>query len=302
MNEGLQALALAGRLRTSGESADPLAFATEPGMQIAFIGGGNMAAALVGGLLARGAAPASIRVVEPLAAQREVLHARFGVAAFERAGADALAGADLVVLAVKPQQMREAVAPLQPLLRDALVVSVAAGIRASDLSRWLGGHRRVVRAMPNTPALIGMGVTGLAALPGTGQADRETAERALGAVGPTVWVDDESLLDAVTAVSGSGPAYVFLFMEAMQQAARALGLDARQARELVLNTFAGAAQLALRADEPPATLRERVTSRGGTTAAALAVMEAGDLRGLVERAIAAAHRRGVEMGDEFGSA
>ncbi|MEB2335816.1 MAG: pyrroline-5-carboxylate reductase [Burkholderiales bacterium] len=271
-------------------------------MQIAFIGGGNMAAALVGGLLARGTAPAAIRMVEPLAAQREQLHTRFGVAAFEHAGAAALAGADLVVLAVKPQQMREAVAPLQPLVGDALVVSVAAGIRARDLSRWLGGHRRVVRAMPNTPALIGMGVTGLAALPGTGAADRATAERVLGAVGPTVWVDDESLLDAVTAVSGSGPAYVFLFMEAMQQAALGLGLDARQARDLVLNTFAGAAQLALRSDEPPAALRERVTSRGGTTAAALAVMEAGDLRGLVGRAIDAAHRRGVEMGDEFGGA
>lgn len=146
-------------------------------MQITFIGGGNMAAALIGGLLARGAAPASIRVVEPVAAQREALHARFGVAAFERASAQALADVDLVVLAVKPQQMREAVAALQPLLRDALVVSVAAGIRMSDLSRWLGGHQRIVRAMPNTPALIGMGVTGLAALPGTRPADRETADR-----------------------------------------------------------------------------------------------------------------------------
>lgn len=271
-------------------------------MQITFIGGGNMAAALIGGLLARGAAPASIRVVEPVAAQREALHARFGVAAFERASALALADVDLVVLAVKPQQMREAVAALQPLLRDALVVSVAAGIRMSDLSRWLGGHQRIVRAMPNTPALIGMGVTGLAALPGTRPADRETADRMLGAVGPTVWVDAEPLLDAVTAISGSGPAYAFLFMEAMQDAALAMGLDARQARNLVLHTFAGAAQLALRSDEDPARLRERVTSRGGTTAAALAVMEEGDLRGLVGRAIEAAYRRGMEMGDEFGEA
>ena len=269
-------------------------------MQIGFIGGGNMAAAVVGGFLARGAAAGSIRVVEPLAAQREALRARFGVATFDRAGPDALANADLVVLAVKPQQMREAVAPLAALLRDALVVSVAAGIRAQDLSRWLGGHRRIVRAMPNTPALIGMGVTGLAALPGTSEADRDTAGRVLGAVGPTVWVDDESMLDAVTAVSGSGPAYVFLFMEAVQEAALALGLDARQARELTLNTFAGAAQLALRSDDPPATLRERVTSKGGTTAAALAVMEAGGLRKLVGQALEAAHRRSVELGDEFG--
>ena len=269
-------------------------------MQIGFIGGGNMAAALVGGLLARGTAARSIRVVEPLAAQREALRARFGVATFDRAGPDALANADLVVLAVKPQQMREAVAPLASLLRDALVVSVAAGIRAHDLSRWLGGHRRIVRAMPNTPALIGMGVTGLAALPGTSEADRDTAGRVLGAVGPTVWVDDESMLDAVTAVSGSGPAYVFLFMEAVQEAALALGLDARQARELTLNTFAGAAQLALRSDDPPATLRERVTSTGGPTAAALAVMEAGGLRKLVGQALEAAQRRSAEMGDEFG--
>lgn len=269
-------------------------------MQIGFIGGGNMAAALIGGLLARGTPPASIRVVEPAAAQRESLRSRFDVATFESATREALAGSDLVVVAVKPQQLREAVAALAPLVRDALVVSVAAGIRAHDLSRWLGGHRRIVRAMPNTPALIGQGVTGLAALPGTSAADRVTAERALGAVGQTIWVDDESLLDAVTAVSGSGPAYVFLFMEAMQDAAIALGLDAGQARELTLHTVAGAAQLALRAEEPPATLRERVTSKGGTTAAALAVMESGGLRTLVAQALAAAHRRSVEMGDEFG--
>src|SRR5690606_7462954 len=171
---------------------------------------------------------------------------------------------------------------------------------ASDLSRWLGGHRRIVRAMPNTPALIGMGVTGLAALSGTGEADRQTAERVLAAVGPTVWVSDESLLDAVTAVSGSGPAYVFLFIEALQDAALGLGLDARQSRELALHTVAGAAQLALRSDEAPATLRERVTSKGGTTAAALAVMEAGGLRTLVANAVQAACRRSVEMGEEFG--
>src|SRR5690606_29195683 len=154
-------------------------------------GGGNMAAALVGGLIARGTPAASVRVVEPVAAQREALRTRFRVETFEAAGEAALAGVDLAVIAVKPQQMRAAVAPLAPLLHDALVVSVAAGIRARDLSRWLGGHRRIVRAMPNTPALIGMGVTGLAALPGTGKTDREMAERVLGAVGPTVWVDDE---------------------------------------------------------------------------------------------------------------
>ncbi len=269
-------------------------------MQIGFIGGGNMAAALIGGLLARGTPPASIRVVEPMAAQRESLRTRFGIATFEHAGPDALAGTELAVIAVKPQQMREAVEPLAQLLRDALVVSVAAGIRAGDLSRWLGGHSRIVRTMPNMPALIGMGVTALAALPGASAGDREIAEQVLGAVGPTVWVGDEAQLDAVTAVSGSGPAYVFLFMEAMQEAALALGLDPQQARTLTLHTVAGAAQLALRSDEPPATLRERVTSKGGTTAAALDVMEAGGLRALLARALAAAQRRSVEMGDEFG--
>ncbi|MCL4184562.1 MAG: pyrroline-5-carboxylate reductase [Burkholderiaceae bacterium] len=269
-------------------------------MQITFIGGGNMAAALIGGMIARGTPAASVRVIEPVQAQRDALHRRFGVSTFAQAHREALGGADLVVVAVKPQQMREALMPLATLVRDALVVSVAAGIRARDMSRWLGGHRRIVRAMPNTPALIGMGVTGLAALAGVDEADRATAEHALGAVGPTVWVDDESLLDAVTAVSGSGPAYVFLLMEAMQEAALALGLDAAQARTLTLNTVAGAAQLALRSDEPPATLRERVTSKGGTTAAALAVLEAGGLRDLMARALAAAQRRSVEMGDEFG--
>ncbi len=269
-------------------------------MQITFIGGGNMAAALIGGMIARGTPAASVRVIEPAQGQRDALHLRFGVTAFAQAGQDALGGADLVIVAVKPQQMREALAPLGTLVRDALVVSVAAGIRARDMSRWLGGHRRIVRAMPNTPALIGMGVTGLAALAGLGETDRATAEHALGAVGATVWVDDESLLDAVTALSGSGPAYVFLLMEAMQQAALGLGLDAGQARTLTLNTVAGAAQLALRSDEAPATLRERVTSKGGTTAAALAVLEAGGLRELMARALAAAQHRSVEMGDEFG--
>ena len=268
-------------------------------MKILFLGGGNMANALIGGMLRQGFAAADIHVVDPGSEARERLAASYTV----NCHADAKTAPDapdVLILAVKPQQMREAVAPLAALLRDALVVSVAAGIRAHDLSRWLGGHRRIVRAMPNTPALIGMGVTGLAALPGTSEADRDTAGRVLGAVGPTVWVDDESMLDAVTAVSGSGPAYVFLFMEAVQEAALALGLDARQARELTLNTFAGAAQLALRSDDPPATLRERVTSKGGTTAAALAVMEAGGLRKLVGQALSAAQRRSVELGDEFG--
>jgi pyrroline-5-carboxylate reductase len=197
--------------------------------------------------------------------------------------------------------MREAATALAPLLRDQLVISVAAGIRAADLSRWLGGHARIVRSMPNTPALVGEGVTGLAALPGLPQADRDTADTILRAVGQTVWVEHEGLLDAVTAVSGSGPAYVFYFMESMHRAALALGLDDDQARRLTLATFAGAARLAASSDEPPAVLRERVTSKGGTTAAALAVLgERGVQQDIVD-ALAAACRRSVEMGDEFGS-
>lgn len=269
-------------------------------MRIGFIGGGNMASALIGGLLARGVASDALVVVEPVAAQRDALRERFGVATLAQADAGSLRHCDVCVLAVKPQQMRAAVAGLHDALAHSLVVSVAAGIRAADLSRWLGGHRRIVRAMPNTPALIGRGVTGLAALPGLADADRDLAARLLSAVGVTVWVDDESRLDAVTAVSGSGPAYVFLLVEAMQASARALGLDEDQARTLTRHTVAGAAELALHSDEPASTLRERVTSPGGTTAAALAVLEAGGFRSLFVDALAAAARRGSEMGDEFG--
>jgi len=211
-----------------------------------------------------------------------------------------LRGSALSVLAVKPQQMRAAIEGLGAALSEALVVSIAAGIRSADVSRWLDGHRRIVRAMPNTPALIGRGVTGLFAVEGLAEVDRDLAARTLSAVGEVVWVDAESALDAVTAVSGSGPAYVFLMMEAMQHAACALGLDERQARALVLNTFAGASELALRSDEPIALLRERVTSKGGTTAAALDVFEASPLRAVFVDALRAAQRRGAQLGKEFG--
>ncbi|MCM5570011.1 pyrroline-5-carboxylate reductase [Burkholderiaceae bacterium FT117] len=269
-------------------------------MKMLFVGGGNMAAALIGGLIARGTAAADILVVDPSEAQRDSLGARFGVTGLAAIDAEAVASAGLIVLAVKPQQMREAAAALAPAIGGQLVVSVAAGIRAADLSRWLGGHRRIVRAMPNTPALIGLGVTGLAAPSELASGDRSLAERVLGAVGTTVWVDDESKLDAVTAISGSGPAYVFLFIEALEAAAERLGLSPTQARALAQGTVSGAAQLAAQSTEPPATLRERVTSKGGTTAAALAELEAADLRGLIAHATQAAQRRSVELGDEFG--
>lgn len=269
-------------------------------MKIAFIGGGNMATALIGGLIGRDTDPDSVYVVEPSALRRETLREQFGVHTLESADPDALAGTGLCLLAVKPQQMRAAVDGLRQTLSDALVISIAAGIRSVDLSRWLGGHQRIVRAMPNTPALISRGVTGLFALDAVTEADRDLATRSLAGVGQVVWVDQEAALDVVTAVSGSGPAYVFLMMEAMQDGARELGLDERQARQLVLHTFAGAAELALQSDDPVPLLRDRVTSRGGTTAAALAVFEASPLRATFVDALRAARGRSVELGDEFG--
>lgn len=268
--------------------------------RIVFVGGGNMAAALIGGLLARGTPPATLAAIDPSAAQRDALAARFGIVVHAAADAAAM-DAEVIVLAVKPQQMREAVAAIAPWVANRLLLSVAAGVRAADLSRWLGGHPRIVRTMPNTPALVGLGATGLAVLPGVGADDRARAEAILAAVGRTVWVDDESALDAVTALSGSGPAYVFRMIEAMVDGGVALGLTREQAHTLALQTVVGAAQLADRSGEPPSVLRERVTSRGGTTAAALAVFEAGDLGGLVARAMRAACARSEELGREFGA-
>jgi pyrroline-5-carboxylate reductase len=267
--------------------------------RIVFIGGGNMAGALIGGLIARGAPAASLAAVDPSAAQRESLVARFGIATHAAADATALS-AEVVVLAVKPQQMREAIAAVAPLIASQLVLSVAAGVRATDLSRWLGGYRRIIRTMPNTPAMVGLGATGLAALPGADAADRRRAEGIMQAVGTTVWVDDEARLDAVTALSGSGPAYVFRFIESMIAGGVALGLTPAQAHALTLQTVRGAAELAVRSDEPPSLLRERVTSKGGTTAAALAVLDARGLPGIVADAMAAANTRSEELGQEFG--
>jgi pyrroline-5-carboxylate reductase len=269
-------------------------------VRLVFVGGGNMAAALIGGLLGRGARADRLAAIDPSEAQRAALAGRFGIATHAGASADALAG-DVIVLAVKPQQMREAVAALAPHLHGQLLLSVAAGVRAEDLSRWLGGHRRIVRTMPNTPALLGLGATGLAALPGLSPADRALAETIVGAVGIAVWVDDESKLDAVTALSGSGPAYVLRFIESMIEGGVALGLSDEQARRLALQTALGAATLASSADEPLSVLRERVTSRGGTTAAGLAVLDERALPSVVAEAMAAACRRAEALGREFGA-
>jgi len=268
-------------------------------VKIAFIGGGNMASALIGGLIARGTRRAAICVIEPVPVARRRLAARFKVHTSAALDARALA-ADTVVLAVKPQDMRAAAAPLLGKLGARLVISVAAGIRLRDLARWLGGHAKLIRCMPNTPALIGAGIAGLYAPPGIKAAERRSAEHILGAVGKVVWVKDEALLDPVTAVSASGPAYVFWFIEQLALAGQGLGLAPEVAQELALQTVLGSAQLAAGSKEPPAVLRERVTSKGGTTAAALRVFEEEGLAERFRRAVAAASRRGSEMGDELG--
>ena len=272
-------------------------------MKIAFVGGGNMAAALIAGLAGKVTPGANIHVVDPNPAALEALHARHGVTT--AAAIDgAVTGAEVIVLAVKPQSMRDAVAPLVPLLAAAthapLVLSIAAGIRAGDLSRWLGGYDAIVRCMPNTPALIGMGITGVAALAGVTEAQRNAADQVLNAVGTTVWLDDQAKIDAVTGLSGSGPAYVFYFIEAMQQAAVELGLTAEQGLELAKATFTGASELAARSDEPVALLRERVTSKGGTTYAALTSMEASGVKAAIVAAVKAAAARGTELGEQLG--
>jgi pyrroline-5-carboxylate reductase len=268
-------------------------------VKIAFIGGGNMASALIGGLLARGIRRSAICVVEPLAAVRRRAAAKFRVRTCAAPDARAL-DADTVVLAVKPQDMRVAAAALAGKLGGKLVISVAAGIRLQDLARWLGGHAKLIRCMPNTPALIGAGIAGLYAPSGASPAEKRRAERILCAVGKVVWVRDEALLDPVTAVSASGPAYVFWFIEQLAGAGEALGLAPEVSKKLALQTVLGSAQLAARAKEPPGVLRERVTSKGGTTAAALAVFEETRLAEHFRRAIEAASRRGAELGELLG--
>ena len=258
-----------------------------------------MGAALIGGLVARGFPAAGITVIDPGAAAREGLASRFGVAVREAAGPD-LPAADALVLAVKPQQMREAVRQLLPLSPATVVVTIAAGIRIADLSRWLGGHAAIVRAMPNTPALVHAGVTGLYAPPAVGAEGRARAERLLGAVGETVWLPREEDLDAVTAVSGSGPAYVFYFLEALERAGIELGLGHEAARTLALGTFLGAAKLARERGEDPAVLRAQVTSKGGTTERALGEMEGAALKSRFVEAVKAACARSKELGEQFG--
>jgi pyrroline-5-carboxylate reductase len=268
-------------------------------MKITFIGGGNMAAALIGGLKKQGFSAAGMQVVEPNAEARERLTGSFGVRCVAAVDAAALS-CEVIMLAVKPQVMQEAVASLAGKLTDQLVLSIAAGIRNEDLSRWLSGYQRLVRAMPNTPALIGAGVSGLYADPSVSHVGRDLAERILGAVGRTVWIGDEAHMDAVTAVSGSGPAYVFYFIEAIESAAQKMGFDAAAARLLTIETFIGAARLAEQSHDSIGVLRERVTSKGGTTAAALDAFAAAGVAEGIEQGVLAAAARGRELGEQLG--
>ncbi|MDE3011734.1 MAG: pyrroline-5-carboxylate reductase [Pseudomonadota bacterium] len=268
---------------------------------IAFVGGGNMAVALIGGLRDAGVPAVALRAVEIQPEARAALVQRFGVQATADP-AEVLPGADVIVLAVKPQQLAAVCRSIAPLVGQALVLSIAAGIRTADIARWLGGHTRIVRAMPNTPALVRAGITGVYAMPEVPAAQRAQAEGVLKAVGEVVWVADERAIDAVTAISGSGPAYVFHFMEGLIAAGEQLGLDPEAARRLTLQTVAGAARLALDSPESPALLRARVTSPNGTTQAALESFAASDLVGAIARAVQAADRRAAELGDEFGKA
>lgn len=268
-------------------------------MKITFIGGGNMATALIGGLKKQGYSAAGMQVVDPVEETRTRLTDDFGVRCTPAIDAAAL-NCEVLVLAVKPQLMKEAVAPAAGKLKDQLVISIAAGLQLKDIGRWLGGYDNLVRCMPNTPALIGAGITGLNAGPAVDHEGRTTAEKVLKAVGRTLWIEDEALMDVVTAVSGSGPAYVFYFIEALQNSGTALGLPPETARLLAIETFLGAARLAEASDEPVDDLRMRVTSKGGTTAAAIEVFNTEALDAIIARGVEAAAARGRELCNILG--
>jgi pyrroline-5-carboxylate reductase len=272
-------------------------------MNITLIGGGNMATALIGGLVSGGADAREFRVVEPFRGQQDKLVGLFpGIGIFGEATAGAVDGADVVVFAVKPQQLREAAQAVAPyLVGIPVVMTIAAGVRLADIGRWLNGFSRLVRAMPNTPALIGEGITGAFALPEAGARGRKLAQRVLEAVGSVLWLISEDMLDAVTAISGSGPAYVFYFLEGLEQAALELGFTKADARTLAYATFAGTVKLASGSELEPAILRAQVTSKGGTTERAIALLEADAVKAKFVAAVKAAALRAKEMGDQLGS-
>jgi len=266
---------------------------------MAFIGGGNMATALASGLMGKRCSTSAIHVIDPQAAALEPWHER-GCSTAPQAD-ERLAAQPVWVLAVKPQHMQEAVAQCRPFLQpETLIISIAAGLNSQTLGQWLGSAQqpwtRLIRGMPNTPALIGAGMTALVAGAGVSAADKAVVQTLFKAVGQFIWLDDEAHLDAVTALSGSGPAYVFLFIEALMEGGVALGLSAAQSRQLALATVAGATELAALSADSPAVLRERVTSRGGTTEAALRVFETQGWADTVRHAMQAAHHRAGQLG------
>lgn len=268
-------------------------------LKISFIGGGNMAKALIGGLVDQGFAASQINVVESDADKRAQLKSDFGVNVTDQL--PSITHSDLIVLAVKPQQLRDVSIFLGSLLKQQLLISIAAGVRIKDLSRWLGGYQAIIRVMPNTPAQIRQGISALYAPSGVSESQRQQAESILQAVGQTLWLSNEEDMDAVTAISGSGPAYVFYLMEALQDAAIALGFSQEQSRLLSLQTFAGATQLASQSEHDVVELRHQVTSKGGTTERAIQSMETAEIKRIIAKATEAAAQRSKELGDLLGS-
>jgi len=264
--------------------------------KIAFIGGGNMARSLIGGMIATGISNQNISVSEPQADLRKRLNEDFDINASEE-NASVAKGADVIVLAVKPQILQEVVTPLGSLLVEArpLLISVAAGVTSSSIERWVGGDPALIRVMPNTPALIGAGISALYANSNVSDDQRTLAEKIMAAVGKTIWIKEETLMDAVTAVSGSGPAYFFYVMQAIHDAAVREGLDAQTARLLSLETALGAARLAVESTDDPGSLQKQVTSPGGTTEAAIKVLSDSGVRDTLQQAVSAARARGAEL-------
>jgi pyrroline-5-carboxylate reductase len=272
-----------------------------PRQRIGFIGGGNMTRSIIGGLITNEISPNLIKISDPDPGQRDRLIAQFGITATQE-NREVAEDADVVVLAVKPQVLRRATGPIGDLVRDRnlLVISIAAGVRIEDISSWLGGHTAIVRVMPNTPALVGSGASALFAPPSITEAQRDTAESILRAVGITVWLTNEDQIDTVTALSGSGPAYFFYLMEAMEATACKLGLTPKMARLLTLETAIGAARLALESSEDLSSLRKRVTSPGGTTERAIEIFDQAETDKTIERAISSAAVRSRELADLLG--
>ncbi|XZG69567.1 pyrroline-5-carboxylate reductase [Chitinibacteraceae bacterium HSL-7] len=266
-------------------------------MKMTFIGGGNMATAMLGGMLSQGFAASDIHIVEPDDAKRADFEKQWGVTT--SAPGTPLPESAAIVLAVKPQQMKAVAEQLAPQIGQAMLISIAAGIRADALARWFGSER-VVRVMPNTPALIRKGISGAYATAAVSSADHALASRILESIGEVVWVDSEDDIDGITAISGSGPAYVFFFIEALQAAAKAQGFDDATARRLAYQTFAGSVDLAMQSSEDAETLRQRVTSKGGTTERAIKAFETSQLRATIIAGASAAAARSRELGEELG--